>query len=309
MRAAFARTLAELAENDSRIVLLTGDLGYKALEPFSDRFPERFLNVGVAEQNMVGLATGLATSGFVPFVYSIATFASLRGYEFIRNGPIAHQLPVRIIGVGGGFEYGRAGATHHGLEDVGVMRLQPGLTVLAPADHEQARSALLDSWNQPGPVYYRIGKDDQTTVPGLEGRFRPGRTERVRDGNDLLLITMGSVAAEAEAAAERLSATGVSTALVIVSSLSPAPIDDLAAELEAYRAALTVEAHYVTGGVGSLVAEVLAERGISCRLVRYGVREMADGRSGTQAYYRRRHGLSVEAIEATARRALAAAGT
>src|SRR6478672_10951046 len=135
MRAAFARTLTELAERDPRVLLLTGDLGYMALEPFADAHPERFFNVGVAEQNMVGIATGLAEAGFVPFVYSITTFATLRPYEFIRNAPVLHDLPVRIAGVGGGFEYGHAGHTHHGLEDVGVTRLQPGLTVVAPADH------------------------------------------------------------------------------------------------------------------------------------------------------------------------------
>src|SRR3972149_3095847 len=111
MRIAFTKTLAELAEQDPRILLLTGDLGYMALEPFSERFPDRFFNVGVAEQNMVGLATGLAEAGFIPFLYSIVTFASLRPYEFIRNGPILHRLPVRIAGVGGGFEYGHNGPT------------------------------------------------------------------------------------------------------------------------------------------------------------------------------------------------------
>ncbi len=134
MRRAFAKTLVELAERDPRILLLTGDLGYMALEAFSDRFPKRFYNMGVAEQNMVGVATGLAEAGFLPFVYSIASFASLRPYEFIRNGPILHRLPVRIVGVGGGFEYGHAGLTHYGLEDVGVMRIQPGITLIAPAD-------------------------------------------------------------------------------------------------------------------------------------------------------------------------------
>src|SRR5437667_55510 len=162
MRAAFVSTLTQLAEQNSQIVLLTGDLGFMALEPFRDRHPDRFFNVGVAEQNMLGLATGLAEAGFIPFVYSIVTFATLRPFEFIRNGPILHQLPVRVVGVGGGVEYGVAGITHHGLEDVGVMRLQPGLTVVAPADHLQARTALLATWDLPGPVYYRLGKDDQT---------------------------------------------------------------------------------------------------------------------------------------------------
>src|SRR5438067_3211269 len=159
MRRAFTNTLVELAEHDPRIMLLTGDLGYLALEPFSERFPDRFFNVGVAEQNMVGLATGLAEAGYVPFVYSITPFATLRPYEFIRNGPILHHLPVRIVGVGGGFEYSHAGLTHHGLEDVGVMRVQPGMGVIAPADHEQTVTAMEATWDLPGPVYYRLGKD------------------------------------------------------------------------------------------------------------------------------------------------------
>src|SRR5438093_13706937 len=114
MRRAFAETLAELAKEDPRIVLLTADLGFMALEPFADAFPERFFNVGVAEQNMVGAATGLAEAGFIPFVYSIVTFAVLRPFEFIRNGPVAHQLPVRIVSVGGGFEYGYNGISQYG---------------------------------------------------------------------------------------------------------------------------------------------------------------------------------------------------
>jgi len=303
VRAAFAQTLAELAERDERIVLMTGDLGFMALEPFSERFPDRFFNVGVAEQNMVGIATGLAESGYLPFVYSIATFASLRGYEFIRNGPIAHQLPVRIIGVGGGFEYGSAGPTHHGLEDVGVMRLQPGLSVVAPADHRQARNALLATWDCDGPIYYRIGKDDRTEVPGLEGRFELGRNELVREGAKLIpkskpkliLVSMGSMVANAVDAAEELDA-----AALVVSTLNPAPAEALASTLSSFDRVLTVEAHYVAGGLGSLVAEVIAERGLSCTLARCGVRDGGDGRSGSRDYYLARHDLSKEAIVARA---------
>src|SRR5258708_17690586 len=124
-----------------------------ALEPFIEAFPDRFFNVGVAEQNMVGLATGLAEAGFIPFVYSIVTFAALRPYEFIRNGPIQHRLPVRIVGVGGGVEYGTNGLSHYGLEDVAVMRAQPGITVIAPSDHQNARSARLGVWVVPRPVF------------------------------------------------------------------------------------------------------------------------------------------------------------
>jgi transketolase len=304
VRRAFAGTLAELASRDERILLLTGDLGYKALDPFFEKHPNRFLNVGVAEQNMIGLATGLAEAGFLPFVYSIATFASLRAYELIRNGPILHQLPVRIIGVGGGFEYGPAGPTHHGLEDIGVMRVQPGLTLLAPADHEQARSALLASWDLPGPVYYRLGKDDHATVPGLGGDFEIGRAQIIREGRDLLIVTSGSIAGEAAGAAEILCSMGITTTVMVVASLSPAPSDDLAAKLTQFPHVITVEAHYVTGGIGSWVSEVIAERGLGCRLFRCGVKELPDSRTGKQSYLRHRHGLSRDRLVQTARQVL-----
>lgn len=307
MRRAFVRTLIELAERDPRVLLLTGDLGYMALEPFIERFPERFLNAGVAEQNMVGVATGMAEAGFIPFVYSIVTFATLRPYEFIRNGPILHQLPVRVVGIGGGFDYGPQGPTHHGLEDIGVMRIQPGMNVIAAADHEQLAAALRATWDLPGPVYYRLGKDDTFTVPGLDGRFELGRAQQVRDGGDLLLVTTGSVTSETMAAAELLAARGVQAAVVVVASVQPAPVDDLAAALARVPVALTIEAHYHAGGVGSLVAEVSAERGLPCRVVRCAVRSTPDGISGSQAYLYRSHGLSRDALVETALTALRAA--
>ena len=174
-----------------------------ALEPFSDAFPERFFHVGVAEQNMVGLATGLAEAGMVPFVYSIAPFATLRPYEFIRNGPILHNLPVRVVGVGGGMEYGPNGVSHYALEDVAVMRAQPNMTVVVPADHLQARSAVLATAGVPGPIYFRLGKDDATIVPGLDGAFELGRIQLVREGRDTAIIAMGPIAVEALGAAAR----------------------------------------------------------------------------------------------------------
>ncbi|MBA3747046.1 MAG: 1-deoxy-D-xylulose-5-phosphate synthase, partial [Solirubrobacterales bacterium] len=158
MRNAFLDELLDIAARDESVMLLTGDLGFMVLEPFAQRFPDRFFNVGVAEQNMVGLATGLAEAGFRPFVYSIATFATLRPYEFIRNGPALHDLPVRIVGVGGGFDYAHNGVTHHALEDLAVMRAQPRIAVVAPADPAQARSAIRTAHALPGPVYFRIGK-------------------------------------------------------------------------------------------------------------------------------------------------------
>src|SRR5579859_7432648 len=142
MRSAFVNALCEQAAADERIFLLTADLGWSVLERFATSFPRRFLNVGVAEQNMLGIAAGLAVEGYTPFVYSIATFAAMRGYEQFRNGAALHHLPVRVIGIGGGFSYGHAGPTHHALEDLAIMRAQASVIPLAPADSAQARQAL-----------------------------------------------------------------------------------------------------------------------------------------------------------------------
>lgn len=296
MRSAFIRTLVELAGADPRIVLLTGDLGFMALEPFAERYKGRFFNAGVAEQNMTGLATGLAEAGFIPFIYSIAAFAALRPYEFIRNGPILHRFPVRIIGVGGGFEYGYNGITHYGLEDIAVMRVQPGITVIAPADYQQARQALLKTWDLAGPVYYRLGKDDQVLVNGLNGEFELGRAQFISKGRDVLIVAMGSITVEASELVELLKKQGISSALAVVASISPAPVNDLAEALSRFCLAVTVEAHYISGGLGSLVSEIAAERGLSCKVIRCGVREPADGISGKQSFLHKRHKLDSSAL-------------
>ena len=304
MRAAFIETLTELAAGDSRIMLLTGDLGYMALEPFIEKHPDRFFNVGVAEQNMVGVATGLAEAGFIPFVYSITPFAVLRPYEFIRNGPIQHQLPVRIVGVGGGMEYGQNGLSHYGLEDVAVMRAQPAISIIAPADHRQTRRAVSATWNLPGPIYYRLGKDDKTTIPGLDGRFELGKVQRIREGSGLLMISMGSVSSEAAAAAATLEQRGVSCTFAILASVSPAPLDELAELISKHPSVMTVEAHYRNGGVGSLVAELIAERGLRSRLTRCAVDSMPCGITGSQRYLHQRYGLSSDKLVEAALRAL-----
>lgn len=296
MRKTFIETLTELAAEEPRIIFLTADLGYMAIDSFRERFPNRFYNVGVAEQNLLGIATGLAESGFFPFVYSISTFATLRPYEFIRNGPIMHRLPVRIIGVGAGFEYGLNGLTHYALEDIGILRVQPGITIISPSDFKQARSALRSTWDLPGPIYYRIGKDDQSVVSGLDGKFSMERIQLIRDGEDVLLITSGGIALEVVRAAEFLAEQGVSCAIAVVACLKPAPKDDLSLVMEKYPLAVTIEAHYITGGLGSIVAETITEMNIKCRLIRCGVHEIPKGITGSQQFMNDHFGLSPRAI-------------
>ncbi len=302
MRNEFIAHLETIAERDERVILLTGNLGFMVIEEFAERFPDRFRNVGVAEQNMVGLATGLAEGGLIPFCYSIATFASMRPYEFIRNGPALHELPVRVVGVGGGFDYGPNGVTHYALEDVGIMRVQPGMTIVAPADPQQAVAALDATWELPKPVYYRLGKQSNT-IPSLDGRFRLGEIEMLREGSDLAIVALGTAAQEALDAAALLQAEGMDAAVGVVSSFNPSPADGLADLLEKVPLVVTVEAHYAVGGLGSLVAEVIAERGLACRLVRKAVERMPRGEIGTRDYLYRAHQLDPASI---AREAVAA---
>jgi transketolase len=306
VRRTFVATLVDLAAHDERIVLLTGDLGFTVVEPFAEAYPNRFFNVGVAEQNMVGLATGLADGGYVPYLYSIATFVTLRPYEFIRNGPILQRLPVRIIGVGGGFEYGSNGPSHYALEDLALMRVQPGMTVLAPADFAQAQEALRVSSALSGPVYFRLGKDDTTTVRGLEGRFQLGRAEQIGEGSDLLFVVTGSIASQTVEAADRLRDLGVESEVLVVASLSPAPVSDIAEALARFETALVVEAHYLNGGLGSLVCEIAAEQGIQCRIVRCGISSLVSGASGSEQYL---YGVYRISAPALVDRAVAALGT
>jgi len=296
MRQAFINTLHELAAADSRVVLLTADLGFMVMEPFARDYPDRFFNVGVSEANMVSMGVGLAEAGYIPFLYSIATFASMRPYEQFRDGAILHHLPVRLVGIGGGFEYGNSGITHYALEDIGIMRVQPNTYTIIPADPSQTVNAIRQTYQLPGPIYYRFGKNDKLFVKGLEGRFRLGQVEQIGDGTDILFLSSGAITAEVVDAVETLAASGVACTVGVVSSLRPEPVEDLVALLQRFSVVVTVEAHYITGGLGSMVAEVIAENGLPCRLKRCGVQQMPVGVSGSEAYMNKINGLSKDAL-------------
>ena len=300
MRQAFIDTLCELAASDSRVLLLTADLGFMVLEPFAKSYPERFYNVGVAEANMVSMGVGLAEAGYIPFLYSIATFATMRPYEQLRDGAIAHRLPVRLVGIGGGFEYGHSGLTHYALEDIGIMRIQPDMYTIIPADSYQTANAIRQTYQLPVPIYYRIGKNDNPMIKGLDGRFKVGHIDQIRQGSDLLLLSTGAITSDVVKASEELENLGLHCTIGVISTLRPEPTADLVALLEKCPTVMTVETHYITGGLGSVVAEVIAEYGLNCRLYRCGVREMPIGMAGGEGYMNARHGLSCEGIVQTA---------
>lgn len=296
MRTALIDALLEIAVSDPKVFLLTADLGFTVVERFAKQHPDRFLNVGVAEANMIGIATGLAARGFTPYCYSIATFASMRGYEQIRNGPLLHELPVRIIGIGGGFSYGHAGVTHLALEDYAIGRAQPRLAVVSPCDPAQTHAAVRALHAHPGPIYYRIGKGSDPAIPGLQGRFRLGELEVLEQGGAGLLLATGGIAVEALEAARLLKARGIACTVALSASLAPFRAQGLVDALKGHRLAATVEEHYVQGGLGSLAAEVIADHGLAVKLLRLGATRMPVGVSGNQAYLRREAGLNREAI-------------
>jgi transketolase len=284
MRTAFIETLCELAAADERIWLLTGDLGFSVLEAFSGRFPGRYVNVGVAEQNLAGVAAGLARCGKVPFIYSIANFPTLRCLEQIRNDICYHGGDVKVVAVGGGFAYGSHGYTHHGIEDLGVMRMLPGMTVVAPGDPVEARLATAAIARHPGPCYLRLGKGREPVVHPHPPDFALGRALPVRPGRDVTIIAAGAVLHEAATAAAALAGDGIDAAVLSMPTIKPIDAEAVVRAARRTGAIVTAEEHSVTGGLGSAVAEVLAESGVPVRFRRFGVRDAVQHAVGSQAY-------------------------
>lgn len=307
MRADALRTLAKLAANDERIVFITGDLGYGVVEHFFETFPDRAFNAGVAEQNMVAMATGLASSGLIPYVYSIANFAALRPFEFIRNGPVVHQLPVRVIGVGGGMEYSNNGPTHFALEDVGVLRTLPDLMIVCPTDNDQSCAALEATYDHPGPIYFRLSKSDVPTVEGASGRWTGVGAETVRRGDgSVAILALGAETRTLPAIAERLRADGIDATAVAVSQVAPAPVNAILEVARTHRLLVTTEAHHIVGGLGSMVCEVVAEAGVPSRVLRLGPSTWPSGVVGSPAYLSKWAGLDAESVARRIATALAA---
>lgn len=288
MRTAFLAELLKLAREDERIWLLTGDLGYSVLEPFREEFPDRYLNVGVAEQNMTGLAAGLASCGAIPFTYSIANFPTIRCLEQIRNDVVYHELPVRVVSVGAGFSYGAQGYTHHGIEDLAVMRALPGMTVVSPADPVEARLATRAMMDLPGPAYLRLGKAGERVLHSSDpSEFALGRAIEVRAGCDVTLLATGSVLALAIDAATELAKRGVAAQVLSMPTVKPLDVDAIRTAATSRRAIVTVEEHSVIGGLGSAVCEVVAGLpGRTAVVQRYGAADLVRHRVGSQAYLR-----------------------
>lgn len=297
MRTAFIEALCEAAAADERVVLVCGDLGYSVLEAFADRFPDRFLNAGVAEQNMTGVAAGLAMTGRIVITYSIANFPVMRCLEQIRNDVCYHDLDVKVVAVGGGLAYGAQGYTHHGVEDLAVMRVLPGMTVFAPGDPIEARLATHAMLRTPGPAYLRLGKAGEKVVHEAVPAFDVGRAITLRDGGDVTLISTGGILSVAVEAAAELESRGFRVRLLSMPCIEP--LDAGAIERAARETQLiaTIEEHG-PGGLASAVAEVLACAGGPARLLPIRLPRRAMHVAGDQTQLRSDHGLGARDIAA-----------
>ncbi len=297
MRDAFVARLSALAERDPRIFLITGDLGFGGLPEFAKRFPNQYLNAGVAEQNMTGLATGLAMEGRVVFTYSIANFATLRCLEQIRNDAAYHGANVKVVAIGGGFSYGALGISHHATEDIAILRALPDVQVVAPGDDWEAEEATSALAATPGTCYLRL---DRSSAGGgaREGeRFALGRARVLEEGDDVTLIATGGMVGPTRRAAALLRGEGIGARVLSMHTVKPIDRDAIRQACEETGGIVTVEEHTVDGGLGSAVAEVCVDDGVWPRAFRrVGLRAGFSSIVGSQEYLRGRYGLDEESI-------------
>jgi transketolase len=286
-----------MAQRDPRIILITGDLGFGVLDEFRRRFPRQFLNAGVAEQNMTGIAAGLALEGHVVYTYSIANFVFMRCLEQIRNDAAYHDCNVNVVCVGAGFSYGALGISHHATEDLAIMRSLPGVTVVSPVDDWDAAEATEAIAGQSGTCYLRLDRSSAGDSHRPGERFVLGRPRLLRDGHDVTLVATGGIMGEVLRAADELARCNVRCRVLSVHTLKPLDAQALCRAARETRGILTVEEHTIDGGLGGAVAEVLLENGaIPAVFHRIGLRDGFSSIVGSQQYLRTQYGMDAASI-------------
>jgi transketolase len=270
-REVYGRKMAEIGKTDDRIVVLTADLMRSNRSgDFKKTHPDRFFNTGIAEQNMMGIAAGLALEGKIPFVSTMATFATMRACEQVRTDICYPNLSVRIVGTHGGLTTG-AGPTHYGQEDMAIMRSLPNMTVIAPGDPNQIGKVIEASIDWEGPMYIRIGRGGEPVIYKEDYKYEIGKSITIKDGKDVTLIATGAILYYAIAAAEKLSKDGIQARVIDMHTIKPIDREAIIKAAKETGIIVTGEDHNITGGLGTAVAEILAEEGISCKFKRVGI--------------------------------------
>jgi transketolase len=297
MRNAFAEEILEIAREDSRVVVLSADIGNRLFDNFKSEFPSRFYNTGVAEANTISIAAGLADCGFRPVCYTIAPFITYRCYEQIKIDVCYHEMAVTIVGTGAGLSYASLGATHHSCEDFAVMRVLPEMYVVAPADAPEVKSSLRAAINRGKPVYIRIGKKGEPVLHQSVPAFHFGRWSVFQEGETACLLSTGNMLSKALEIADALKQYNVKACVVNCASVKPLDESLLTEIFHRFKAVATLEEHSLIGGFGSAVAEWAVDHVVNTnKLIRFGTRDLFLHRLGEQEYSREQHGLSLKAI-------------
>jgi transketolase len=297
MRDTFIKVLEDIAKEDQNVILVTGDLGFGVLKNFWEKYPEQFINAGIAEQNMTGLAAGMALEGKTVFTYSIGNFPTLRCLEQIRNDAAYHNANLKVVAVGGGFTYGSLGMSHHATEDIAIMRALPDVIVLAPGDIIETEEAVkaISEWE--GTCYLRLGRGGGKPIHEGPIDFKIGKAINMLVGTSVAIFSTGEILDEANKAATILNEKGISTGLYSFPTVKPIDYETIVRCASDVDFIITVEEHNIVGGFGSAVAEVLAGvDGKHAQLVRIGLEDTYSSIVGSQEYLRDCYGMSANRI-------------
>jgi transketolase len=302
MRNAFADEVTQLAAGDPRVMLLSGDIGNRLFDKLRAQSPQQFMNCGVAEANMMGVAAGMGLCGLRPIVYTITPFTTTRCLEQIRVDVAYHKSPVIIVGTGSGLSYAGLGPTHHSLEDFAIFRAIPNLQVLAPWDAPSLRSLLKQALSSGQPTYMRIGKKGENELAPAEQVPAIGKGLRLREGADVCIVAVGTVASEALTAAELLRRRGINAEVVLSHTVKPTPVTLFEQITSRFNAVVSVEEHSRIGGFGEALLSFVAQHGLSRSIEALGTADEFLPVVGTQSYARQYFGIDAARIaEAVAR--------
>ena len=296
MRDGFIRSVLELAKNDRDVEIVTGDLGFGVLKPFWEACPDQFINAGIAEQNMTAMAAGMALEGKKVFTYSIGNFPTMRCLEQIRNDCAYHGANVNIVCIGGGFVYGSLGMSHHATEDLAVMRALPDVSVFAPADKVEAAAVAKAVVDYPGTCYIRLGRGGEPIVRAEIQDFQIGKALPVQQGADVAIFTAGDIYGEAANAVALLEEKGIHPTVYTFPTVKPLDADTVRTCADSHGLIVTCEEHNIAGGLGTAVAEVLAEYQSKAKLLRLGIEGSYCTDVGDQKHLRRKYGLCGDQI-------------
>ena len=298
MRTAYLDTLYGLAQKDKRVHALISDNGAIVYDRYRRDLPGQYLNLGISEANMIGMAAGMASCGKIPFAYTIGAFLAYRAYEFIRNDVCLQNQNVKIVGTGAGQVYSALGPTHHSTEDLGGLRALPNLTILCPASPLEVRKTTAAAYEQEGPVYLRLGTNREPEIYEGDYAFQIGKSVTLREGKDITLIGMGSILKDVLDIAEMLENDGIHTRVINIHTIKPIDKEAVIKAAEETGKIITVEDHNIVGGLGSAVAEVLAQHGKSVQFKSMGLIGFSSG-YGTYGQVREQNGLAKNRIRET----------